>query len=701
MMRVGLTNRWFDESLLGAAHVILRVRSEARGEAVKQSILESMDGPAAEACSIEVRLIDLASFASFKGFTETVSNELNRIDIALLNAGISKADLSITQDGWEENNQVNALAPTFVATSSAQDARIFVGRPDATSKHRGTPSLSNLNKEQELAGFCGRYAVSKLLVMFAMGEIAQVATALEGRPEHLICKTSEEGSWTLVFGSGYGERSHGQWIQNNHIEDSPANASPQIQCDEQRPSCSQCRRGRRTCPGYERAMVFIDEGVKPGKNSTGRQRPVLRTSKHGSRHFKTPRVKGEHSQVCALDAKHENRSGGKQSSTPPPNEQRAPPRLASPRAEQHQLIASFISAMFPLGVDSLQISLLGTWLWHIPPRLGHNAALDYASLAVAMGYFGRTTRNDAVVAGAESAYAMALQNLSTMLNIKDVQFEPEVLCATMLLGHYESFSGTGHAWIRHAGGGARLMHLRGARRSYESAFEYSMFLACRGTIISQALVSETPCFLEEESWQAIPDGLIEFPLLPSDAHLYHLIFRHYAAIPGLLKQFRDLAAKKSGVQLDTLLVRTGTLCQDLERWYTAYTSFEAGRKTPTLFNKKTDTASEYPFTDAYMYHDTISASNITACYAYQILLQREVDALLPGTYIRENIELAESICKSVEYLSNAGYCGTQTMRLTLPIAQSVLPARYQTWIASKMARISQDPDETTLLSVLQ
>lgn len=41
-----------------------------------------------------------------------------------------------------------------------------------------------------------------------------------------------------------------------------------------------------------------------------------------------------------------------------------------------------------------------------------------------------------------------------------------------------------HSWIHHAGGAARLMQLRGARRCYESAFEYSMFLACRGAIVS-------------------------------------------------------------------------------------------------------------------------------------------------------------------------------------------------------------------------
>ncbi|KAJ3498452.1 hypothetical protein NLG97_g1119 [Lecanicillium saksenae] len=764
---------------LGAAHVVLGVRSEARGQAAKRNILESVNGNVAQACKIEVRLIDLASFASVRQFAQGVTKDLDRIDIAVLNAGISKTELNITQDGWEENNQVNALAPTLLSLlllpkmreSAAADwkprlsivgSRAYQSVPNNAAWLDADKILENLNKDQELAGFGGRYAVSKLLVMFAMREIAQVATSPDGSPsvvvnllnpgacvsdltrdvqgwpqkaalaafQYTLCKTTEEGSRTLVFGSAYGEKSHGKWIQNNHVEDGPravwnpgaglgaefstcliqlsvhgqrqafylaTSLCPlhlesqlchdlgamvgvksskgcatclrrSIKCDEQRPSCSQCRRGGRACPGYERVMAFIDEGVKLRERN-----PTQRRS--GSRRRPSPRVKDEQSPESQFDLAHRRPCISSQASTPE-KELRAPLNVPSPRAEQGQIVASFVSAMFPLGIASLQMSLLGTWLWHIPPRLGRNAALDHASLAVAMAYFGRTTRNDAVVAGAERAYAMALQTLSVMLGTKDMQFEPEVLCATMLLGQYESFSGTGYAWIRHAGGAGRLMRLRGARRSYESAFEYSMFLACRGTIISQALASETPCFLDEKSWQSIPDGLIEFPLLPSDAHLYHSIFCQYAAIPG-------------------------TVCQELERWYNTYISFQGGRKTPALLNKKSDSADESPFTDAYVYYDTISASNITACYAYQILLQREVDALLPGTYARENLELAQSICKSVDYLSNAGYCGTQTMRLTLPIAQSVLPAKYQPWITSKIAQLSQGLNETTLLSSFQ
>lgn len=250
------------------------------------------------------------------------------------------------------------------------------------------------------------------------------------------------------------------------------------------------------------------------------------------------------------------------------------------------------------------------------------------------------------------------------------------------------------------------MRLRGARRSYESAFEYAMFVSCRGAIvrtcvtyphgillpnlvmqISHALHSEARCFLEDGSWQAIPDGLIDFPLLPSAADLYHTIFRYFAMIPGLIKRFRDLSDAKCQIQVDELLSKTATLCHNMRKWYDAFTSSQDGRMAPSLCSKQPISTSMLPFQDAYVYFDVASASIITTYCAYRILLQREVDAVMPGTYTDENIELAETICKSIDYLSNAGYCGMQTMRLALPIAQSIAPAKYQAWITSKTSQI--------------
>lgn len=54
----------------------------------------------------------------------------------------------------------------------------------------------------------------------------------------------------------------------------------------------------------------------------------------------------------------------------------------------------------------------------------------------------------------------------------------------------------------------------------------------------------------------------------------------------------------------------------------------------------------------------------------------------------ENYELAREICKSANYCSQSGYCGTQAMMFSLPIAYSVLPVKYHEWTGAWMAKFS-------------
>ncbi|KAH7468164.1 hypothetical protein FOMA001_g15799 [Fusarium oxysporum f. sp. matthiolae] len=162
------------------------------------------------------------------------------------------------------------------------------------------------------------------------------------------------------------------------------------------------------------------------------------------------------------------------------------------KAERDQILSSFVSAMFPLGSSTVQISFLGSWLWHLPPRLGSSAVLDHAALSVAWAYFAKLFGDPVAQRNAEVSYTCAVRSLASALGDAKEQLSSNVLCATILLGHFENlktFVNVSYAWIRHAGGAARLMQLRGAQRCYESAFEYSMFLACRGVIVGLPLVT--------------------------------------------------------------------------------------------------------------------------------------------------------------------------------------------------------------------
>ncbi|KAF4951194.1 hypothetical protein FGADI_7685 [Fusarium gaditjirri] len=446
-----------------------------------------------------------------------------------------------------------------------------------------------------------------------------------------------------------------------------------VKCDEERPSCAQCRRGGRTCPGYVRQMKFVDEGPKV-------RRPRRKAHVSGAILTSEKALAGN----CLLNGdqfQHLRKSN--------PNVGLDQPSTF--KAERDQILSSFVSAMFPLGPSTVQISFLGSWLWHLPPRLGSSAALDHAALSVAWAYFAKLYGDPTALRNAEISYSCAVRCLASALDDAKQQLSSNVLCATVLLGHFETFVNASYAWIRHAGGAARLMQLRGAQRCYESAFEYSMFLACRGAIISEALVSGQPCVLESEGWQNIPDGLIQFPLLPASPDMYHRIFSYFALVPGLQSRSKRAASDKTR---SSLLSTAQQLRQDMRQWYQEYTSQDNNMRSPRAMSPVSE---GYPYHSQYDYHDVMSATIITAYFAYLIVLNQSMTLLdASDGETLENQELATGICMSVDYCLHAGYCGTQTMRFALPIAHSVLPRHYHQWTKKWMGKFDAIMEATMI-----
>ena len=254
---------------LGASKLILGVRSKDKGDEAKRSLQSSFDLEKTKSCIIDVWVMDLASFASTKAFGYRVNTELDQLDIAVLNAAVSKSQFGLTADGWEETLQVNTLSTALLALlllpkmqQSAQPdwtPRISVVTSrahmivNANSPWLDAPSiLQELNQPGNYGKYSERYAVSKLLMIYVTRQIAKLATKPDGKPSvivnHLcpgacksdlardwneklhtkillmtiqstICKTTEEGSRTLVYAAGLGEESHGCWIHKNQLQE--------------------------------------------------------------------------------------------------------------------------------------------------------------------------------------------------------------------------------------------------------------------------------------------------------------------------------------------------------------------------------------------------------------------------------------------------------------------------------------------------
>lgn len=112
------------------------------------------------------------------------------------------------------------------------------------------------------------------------------------------------------------------------------------------------------------------------------------------------------------------------------------PMLKAPTAvtlEQVQLLSVCISTMFPL--VPTRSSYLGTWLWHIPPRIGQSKALDYASLSVALIFYSR--KDPPLRYQAQEAYGVALRSLAAAVADPKATVDADTLGATMLLTYYE------------------------------------------------------------------------------------------------------------------------------------------------------------------------------------------------------------------------------------------------------------------------
>nr|CEG05614.1 unnamed protein product [Fusarium clavum] len=124
-----------------------------------------------------------------------------------------------------------------------------------------------------------------------------------------------------------------------------------------------------------------------------------------------------------------------------------------------------------------------------------------------------------------------------------------------------------------------------------------MFLTSRGAIIAEALASGNPCILESKGWQKIPDGLIEFPLLPKPSDMYHEVFGYFAVIPGLQSRVRRLNDDASDKIRASLLASAQRLYKDMRLWYGRFIALDEGLREPQVAS---------PVAKDYLFHSHLS-----------------------------------------------------------------------------------------------
>ncbi|KAF2997526.1 hypothetical protein E8E14_004036 [Neopestalotiopsis sp. 37M] len=244
---------------LGAAKVILAVRSIDKGNAAKASIEASTGREGV----VEVWELDLAHYASVRAFADRVNATLERLDVVVENAGVLTQQWGMAEDN-EITITVNVVSTFLLAllllpklretsTRFAKDVVLtFTGSfvhwitlfPERKAGH-----IFEETAKKEKARLWDRYNVSKLMETFIFRELSEklsasskpgsiitsilnpgvVVTDLNrevqqgvfGIPRRIfmrvIGRTPEEGSRTLVHAAEGAPETNGQYLDDCRI----------------------------------------------------------------------------------------------------------------------------------------------------------------------------------------------------------------------------------------------------------------------------------------------------------------------------------------------------------------------------------------------------------------------------------------------------------------------------------------------------
>ncbi|KAL8947173.1 MAG: hypothetical protein Q9222_006511 [Ikaeria aurantiellina] len=246
---------------LGAAKVIIAVRSLEKGEAAKRSIEESEKKKGV----VEVWHLDLSNYESVKQFAKKVDT-LPRLDILLENAGIA-----VPEFRWAEDNEstltVNVVSTFLLALMVLPKLR------ESSTRYNTTPYLTIVSSEvhgwakfaeqtspnifeklndKATANMGERYPLSKLLEVFYCRELA-THMQHDGKQSNVIhnfvtpglchselareagwglaimkfflARTTEAGSRNYIAATTAGMESHGKYVDSCRLNEVDSNVT--------------------------------------------------------------------------------------------------------------------------------------------------------------------------------------------------------------------------------------------------------------------------------------------------------------------------------------------------------------------------------------------------------------------------------------------------------------------------------------------
>lgn len=189
---------------LGLSHLVMGVRSQAKGDAAAAKLREEFPGS-----EISVWILDMESYDSVRSFAEQCAS-LPRIDIVILNAGLMMPTYrTAAETGHEITVQVNYLSTVLLALllvpilkskrapgATRPPVLSIVGSDSAygASLKMEGPILEQMDESKGYGPF--RYPSTKLLLTVFLGKLAEFVD-----PTEVLINTSNPG---MTGGTSFG-----------------------------------------------------------------------------------------------------------------------------------------------------------------------------------------------------------------------------------------------------------------------------------------------------------------------------------------------------------------------------------------------------------------------------------------------------------------------------------------------------------------
>ncbi|KAF2764368.1 NAD(P)-binding protein [Teratosphaeria nubilosa] len=251
---------------LDAAKVILGVRIITNGEDAKVAI-EARTG---RKDVVEVWQLDMLDYESVRAFAAKAERELERLDIAVMNAGVLAGRYEQSAYGWEKMLQVNVLSTTLLSqlllpklrASKTEDFTPILELVSShlhhnvqkigTDPHTDEGPLALYNRPVGFV-YLKQYALSKLFLEYAHVALAGLALNKDtSKPDVLVIsvcpgatqseitrdaqkydlrmrlaiwlfggmfqRRTEEGARTYITALTVGQEGHGRWFMDDSIK---------------------------------------------------------------------------------------------------------------------------------------------------------------------------------------------------------------------------------------------------------------------------------------------------------------------------------------------------------------------------------------------------------------------------------------------------------------------------------------------------